>query len=142
MKNEPKLAKSSFPPLLSLTYVLQQLSDEMLIKEARVSLSQARIMSALGASPVSQRGVAVALHQTEANVSRQLQAMKKQGLVSIHKNKKDGRQRDVSLTRKGTTRYQKARKLLAQQQGDFLRTLSRGENDTLAFAVQKLASKL
>ncbi len=142
MKNTSVTPKSSFPPLLSLTYVLQQSSDEVLTKEAGVSLSQARIMSALGSMPVSQRAVAVSLHQTEANVSRQLHVMKKHGLVSVLKNRQDGRQRDVSLTRKGAARYQKARKILIAQQRNFLKTMSTGEADILEFAVQKLSTKL
>lgn len=98
-------------------------------------------MSALSSAPTSQRAVAMALSQTEANVSRQLQIMKKQGLVSITKNKKDRRQRDVSLTRKGQNTYQKARKLLSSQQSKILRALNKGETDAVAFAIQKLTKK-
>lgn len=142
MKTEPKLAKTNFPPLLSLTYLLQQSADEILLKEARVSLSHARILSALNTSPVTQKSVASVLHQTEANVSRQLKVMKRAGLVSITKNKKDGRVRDVSLTRKGSERKTKAQKILAKQQRDFLKSMSRSEADTLAFTVQRLAGQL
>jgi DNA-binding MarR family transcriptional regulator len=48
------------------------------------------------------------LHQTEANVSRQLQAMKKAGLVSIIRNKSDRRVREVTLTSKGTSTFKRA----------------------------------
>jgi len=101
MKKDLPTLKSKFPPLLHFAYILQQLSDELLLREVKVSLSHVRIMSALGSSPVSQRMVAVSLHQTEANISRQLHVMHKQGLVSITKNKQDGRQRDIKLTAKG-----------------------------------------
>ncbi len=120
MKNDlPRLSKTSFPPLLHLTYHLQQLADDRLNSEAGVGLSQARIMSALGSSPTSQRAIAVTLRQTEANVSRQLKVMRKAGLVNIVKNKKDGRQRDVTLTAQGQSKYEKAEATLASMENIF-----------------------
>jgi len=138
MKDINVLPKSNFPPLLSLTYVLQHSSDELLNKEAGISLSQTRIMSALGAMPVSQRAVAVSLHQTEANVSRQLQLMKKHGLVSITKNKKDGRQRDVILTAKGRRKHQKAKEVLRH----FERSIASKEASAIRLAAQTLTDNL
>ncbi len=140
MKNTYKLKKSSLPALLHLSYVLQQSSDELLEKDAGVGLSAARIMSVLDTSvPSSQHNVAMVLHQTESNVSRQLQAMKKQGLVSISKNKKDSRQRDVTLTSKGSRHYIQAEKLLKKEQSRFLKMLNSGEAKILEQAAQKLS---
>jgi DNA-binding MarR family transcriptional regulator len=134
------MAKSNFPPLLHLSYVLQQVSDEMLEKETGIGLSAARIMSVLDKSKASsQREVAVQLRQTEANVSRQLHNMKKKGLVSISRNKKDSRQRDVMLTSKGAGHYQKAEKLLKKEQSKVLRMLSAGEAKILEQAANKLS---
>lgn len=132
------MAKSSFPPLLHFAYILQQLSDELLLREAGVSLSHARIMSTLGTFPISQRAIAVGLQQTEANVSRQLQGMKKQGLVSITKNKKDGRQRDVKLTAKGESKYKTAESLLKKQQKNFQKLLDSYENKAFTDFTVKL----
>lgn len=136
------MAKSNFPPLLSLTYVLQHLCDELLAAQVGVGLSSVRIMSALSAAPVSQRSVAVTLHQTEANVSRQLQTMKKHGLVSITKNKKDARQRDVILTAKGQAKYQKAESLLKAQQKSFYRNLDKSEHAAFADMSDRLMQRL
>src|ERR1043165_8489401 len=123
-----KNSKNQFSPLLHLTYVLQQLSDENLLKATGVGLSQTRIMSVLhGSVALSQRAVAVMLQQTEANVSRQLKVMQKQGLVSVVKNKKDARQRDVKLTAKGQTRLKVALKSLAAQEKELFRLLSAKE---------------
>jgi DNA-binding MarR family transcriptional regulator len=134
------MAKSTFPPLLHLSYVLQHTAEEKLESEAGVGLSAARIMSVLAkTSPASQRLVAMELRQTEANVSRQLQSMKKHGLVSITRNKKDSRQRDVSLTSKGSRKYQEANKVLKKQQKQLLRTLSSAESAAVESAAQKLA---
>jgi len=134
------VVKTSFPPLLHLSFILQQVSDELLLDEVGVGLSQARIMSVLHlAVPRSQRAVAGQLSQTEANVSRQLRDMKKLGLVGITKNKKDGRQKDVTLTSKGSRTYQKAEKVLKSQQGKFLRLLSGSEVKAFERAAHNLS---
>lgn len=115
-------------PLLSLVWKLQQSADELLMAKNGVGLSQTRIMAALDKSvPRSQRHMAVELGQTEANVSRQLKVMKKQGLVNIAKNKKDHRQRDVSLSPKGFRTYAKAEQLLVHHEKGLLSTMSRGD---------------
>jgi DNA-binding MarR family transcriptional regulator len=140
MKSVKNPRKSSFPPLLHLSYVLQHSAEEMLESEAGVGLSATRIMSVLDkSSAVSQRTVATELRQTEANVSRQLQTMKSQGLVSITRNKKDSRQRDVTLTVKGAKKYQDAQKILKKQQRQFLRILNAGEATAFETAAQKLS---
>lgn len=108
--------KSSFPPLLRLTYLLQQKSDAALMGKVGISLSHAHMLSGLsGSVPVSQHQLAVMLGQTESNISRQLGLMKKQGLVSITKNKNDSRARDVKLTAKGASKYKAAQAVLKKQ---------------------------
>jgi DNA-binding MarR family transcriptional regulator len=140
MKSRGRSRKSTLPPLLHLSYVLQHSAEEILEAEAGVGLSAARIMSVLDKSAISsQRAVAKELRQTEANVSRQLQNMKKQGLVSIIRNKKDSRQRDVTLTTKGAKRYQDAQKVLKKQQKQFLRILNASESAAFETAAQKLS---
>lgn len=140
MRSKTGIRRNNFPPLLHLSYVLQQSADEILEQEAGVGLSAARIMSSLSRSSAkSQRVIAMELRQTEANVSRQLHNMKKQGLVSITRNKKDSRQRDVVLTAKGAKKYQDAEKLLKKQQSKFLKILNAGEADILEQAAQKLS---
>jgi len=130
-KDLPSL-KSKFPPLLHLTYVLQQSSDELLLSEVGTSLSHARIMSGLSAVVTrSQHQLALELRQTEANISRQLQVMKRAGLVNIAKNKKDGRQRDVKLSAKGARKYAKAEALLKKQQKHFQKILNSYEGQAI-----------
>jgi DNA-binding MarR family transcriptional regulator len=131
--------KSSFSPLLHLTYVLQQLSDDQLLTKVGVGLSQTRITSVLNtAVPRSQQTIAHLLHQTEANVSRQLKVMHHHGLVSVAKNKKDGRQRDVKLTTKGKNKYQQAIKILSQQEGNLLKLLDKKELKAFEHATDNL----
>ena len=132
--------KSKFPPLLHFTYNLQHLADELLVGEVGIGLGQARILSGLSSSASrSQRHLAAELNQTESNVSRQLKVMKKHGLVNVSRNKKDGRQRDVTLTAKGARLSDRAQKVLKGQQRSFLRMLNRSEVDLLESAANKMA---
>jgi DNA-binding MarR family transcriptional regulator len=128
-------------PLHHLMFILQQLSDELLNKEVGVSLSHVRIMGALEALvPRSQRVVASKLHQTEANISRQMRVMADQGLVKIAPNKKDHRQRDVTLSTKGVRKYEQAEKLLKKQEAQFLRAVNSRGKDSLENSFERLAS--
>jgi DNA-binding MarR family transcriptional regulator len=128
MANTNLLGQNKITPLLSLVWKLQQSAEDVLQAHCSVGLSQTRILAALDKSAArSQAHVAQALGQTEANVSRQLQVMKKQGLVTIAKNKKDRRQRDVSLTPKGYRVYTKADQALRHHEKGLLSTMSRSE---------------
>lgn len=143
MSNISVSRKSPATSLHQLTFVLQHLLDELLISKASVGLSQVRIMGALHAVlPRSQRVVAGQLMQTEANVSRQLRLMQKRGLVSIKKNKKDARQRDVLLTSKGSQKYDQAEKLIATQQKELLKMLSKTEAQSFERATENLIMAL
>lgn len=128
MAKELGKANAKPTPLLSLVWKLQQSADELLADKNGVGLSQTRIMAVLDKSVTrSQRHVAMELGQTEANVSRQLRNMKKHGLVNITKNKKDRRQRDVSLTPKGYRVYAKAEQILKHHEKGLLSSMSRSE---------------
>ena len=143
MVNIRKAPQDNFPPLLHLTYDLQQLSDRILGPRAGIGLGQARIMSGLHtAIPRSQRELASALHQTEANISRQLKLMHAQKLVSITRNKKDGRQRDVKLTAKGAKTYKLALKSLAMQQNELMKLVDQKERKAFEQVSSHLISAL
>jgi DNA-binding MarR family transcriptional regulator len=135
--------KYSPTPLHYLLFVLQHIADDQLDKQAGTTLSHVRIMGALsGHSSRSQKMVAMQLHQTEANVSRQLQTMKKQGLVNINKNNKDGRQRDVALSAKGKKKLAKAEKVLAAQHKRMLASLSARDAKAFDTSVSNLLKSI
>jgi DNA-binding MarR family transcriptional regulator len=114
--------KYSPTPLLHLAFILQQSAEDLLLKEGGISLSYVRILGALDTQvPSSQRTLAHILHQTEANISRQLLLMVRQRLVKITKNKNDARQRDVTLTAAGARKYQEAEKMLKNNVSLFLK---------------------
>lgn len=143
MVNIKRKADAQFPSLLHLTYDLQQLSDKNLLVKVGIGLGQARILSGLnGSVPQSQKELALNLHQTEANISRQLQILKKQKLVTIAKNKKDSRQRDVKLTPKGAQKYKTAVKLLQTQQAGLAKLIGARELKAFEKSTQNMVAGL
>ena len=125
------IKRGPYSPLSSLhrlEFILQHKSDLLLRESIRVGFGQVQIMQALHRSvPLSQRAVASKLYQTEANVSRQLQLLKKKGLVSITRNKKDKRLHEAALTVKGSKAFTKAEKILAAQHKELLKLLNSSE---------------
>jgi DNA-binding MarR family transcriptional regulator len=130
-------------PLHYLMFILQQSSDELLQGEVGVSLSHVRIMGALDYKvPCSQKSIASKLRQTEANVSRQLLSMIRQGFVKVSKNKADSRQRDVTLTAKGKRRVEAAEKVLKKQTSSALKGLSKEEKRNFDDSINKIITSL
>ncbi len=123
---------SALTSLHRLEFILQHKSDLLLRDSVGVGFGQVQIMQALHRSvALSQRAVASKLYQTEANVSRQLQVLKKKGLVSISRNKKDKRLHETQLTAKGKKAFDKAEKILAAQHKELLKMMD--DRDVKAF---------
>lgn len=130
---------SPLTPLHRLEFILQHKSDALLHGELGVGFSQIQIMQALHRSvPVSQRAVATKLYQTEANVSRQLQSLKRKGLVTITRNFKDKRLREAALSAKGQKLFARAEKLLAGLHKELLKMVDDRDVKALDRAVSHL----
>jgi DNA-binding MarR family transcriptional regulator len=143
MMNSKLDAKYSPTPLHYLMFILQQQSDDLLQGEVGLSLSHVRIMGVLDYSvPCSQKSIATQLQQTEANVSRQLLTMVRQGFVKVSKNKEDSRQRDVTLTAKGQRRYDGAEKALKAQLSSVYKGVSRDQKRDFEDVVYKIIGSL
>jgi len=127
--------RGPYNPLTSLhrlEFILQHKSDLLLRDGVGVGFGQVQILQALHRSvPLSQRAVASKLYQTEANISRQLQLLKKKGLVSIVRNKKDKRLHETQLSAKGQKVFSKAEKTLAAQHKELLKMMD--DRDVKAF---------
>jgi DNA-binding MarR family transcriptional regulator len=133
----------SYTSLHRLAFSLQQSSDELLLNQTGVGLSHARIMGELGSiTPVSQRNLAKQLRQTEANISRQIRIMQRQGLVNIIKSPKDGRERQITLTVKGSELNQKLDEILNTNYRSLLARLDKNESATFKGIINKLAGPI
>jgi DNA-binding MarR family transcriptional regulator len=106
MTQSNRAANYSPTPLHYLMFILQQKSDELLQGEIGISLSHVRILGVLDREvPCSQKSIAKKLQQTEANVSRQLLAMVRQGFVKFNLQRlKQSRQKNSG--RYNTENYQ------------------------------------
>jgi DNA-binding MarR family transcriptional regulator len=143
MMNSKLDAKYSPTPLHYLMFILQQQADDLLQGEVGLSLSHVRIMGVLDYSvPCSQKSIATQLQQTEANVSRQLLTMVRQGFVRVSKNKEDSRQRDVTLTAKGQRRYVGAEKALKAQLNSVYKGMARDQKRDFEDSVHKIIGTL
>lgn len=138
--------RGPYSPLSSLhrlEFILQHKSDSLLRDSVGVGFGQVQIMQAMHrAVPQSQRAIAVKLYQTEANVSRQLQILKKKGLVSITRNKNDKRLRETSLTAKGQKAFAHAEKVMAAQHKELLKLLNSKEIQSFDRVVSHLLKAL
>lgn len=134
---------SPITSLHRLEFILQHKSDTLLRDSVGVGFSQAQIMQALHRSvPINQRAVASKLYQTEANVSRQMQVLKKKGLVGISRNKKDRRLHEASLTAKGQKVFERCEKVLSAQHKELLKLLNDREVKAFDRAVSHLLKAL
>lgn len=139
MAKQKLSSKKDSASLHRLMFVLQHMSNELLQSETGAGLSAALIMSVLSPNvPSSQRVIAASLRQSEANVSRQLQVMKKHGLVSIRQNRNDKRQREVVLTAKGVKVSTNALNLLDKQQKEILKLIESTEARVFSQTVNNL----
>jgi len=117
-------SKNKMTSLLHTLFKLQQDVDSLLLEHTGVGLSAYRILSTLDSKVAySQRVIAVELGQTEANVSRQVRHMAHDHLVKIAPDKKDKRQRNITLTSKGQKKFSAAQKLLTKNQATILKQL-------------------
>lgn len=134
--------RGPYSPLTSLhrfEFILQHKSDSLLRDSIGVGFGQVQIMQILHRSvPMSQRVVASKLYQTESNVSRQLQVLKKKGLVAITRNPKDKRLREVQLSVKGKKTFEKAEKILALQHKELMKMVDDRDVKALDRAVSHL----
>ncbi len=143
MKVDTNSLKTSPTALHRLTSILQHRYDEMLQRRFGVGFAQVQILEVLtGSFPRSQRYISLELKQTEANVSRQLKLMQKQGVVSVKKNKKDSRLRDVVLTASGRRAHENAQKALRTEQEELMRHLTKDDRKVFTRTIQNLLRAL
>src|SRR5258708_19067573 len=109
-------SRSPLSSLHRVEFILQHKSDMMLREAVGVGFGQVQILQSLHRSvPLSQRAIASKLYQTEANVSRQLQLLRRKGLINISRSQTDKRLHETTLTPKGVKVYEHAQKILAAQ---------------------------
>ena len=144
VKNQTKTtARTPLAPLHRLEFILQHQSDQLLRSRLGVGFGQIRIMDELSNTTArSQREIASQLYQTEANISRQLRLLQKKGLVNIVRKPEDKRQRQVTLSTKGSRVYSQAQAILGKFQKQVLSSVEYRDAYNFTETATKLLASL
>jgi DNA-binding MarR family transcriptional regulator len=108
-------SKSFMYLIHQMHFLIQKHLDQLLLKHKSLTFSQFMIMVGLTCShngPVSQSTIAAQLDLTEATVSRHIATLVKLGLVKREEDSMNRRKHILSVTKKGSDAFQKARLLI------------------------------
>lgn len=139
-----KITASSFEQMISglhrLSHSLSRQSDVLLQEKFALGTTQFKIVWVLKKNPggVPQKNIATWLQQTEAAVSRQMQSMQEDDLISSQVDSANRRQNVVLLTEKGNTFASQAIKYMELQQGEVFKVLSEKEQAQFCTMLQKV----
>ena len=122
-----------------LVSLLSRESDQLLMEQLGIGLSQYKILTTIHEHPhVRQRAIAGVLGQTEASISRQIKLLQQQGLLVAPQNPVNRREHMADLTARGLRLIEGAERILSFYQDRFFASLSVKQQDQL----QKLLAKL
>jgi len=108
-----------------LVAMLSRESDQILMEQLGIGLSQYKILSAIHSHPhIQQKIIASMLGQTEASVSRQVKILQKDGLLIARKNPQNQREHIAELTARGLRLIEAAEHSLGNYHAKFLSGLS------------------
>lgn len=99
--------------LHQLLSVLSRESDQRLLEQLGLGLSQYKILTALHtSSKPQQRLIALELGQTEASISRQIKILENKGMLTVSKNPDNLREHHIALTGHGLRLIEAAERVL------------------------------
>lgn len=112
--------------------ILEKLFDRELLEKFGVSFSQFRIMIMIEKCPgSSQKLIASMQDTTQAAVSRQMEALARDGLVALGTNSTNRKEHNLHLTHKGTKMFEKMIKYANRHLGETLNTLNKKQKTEL-----------
>ncbi|HSX44937.1 MAG TPA: MarR family transcriptional regulator [Candidatus Saccharimonadales bacterium] len=118
--------------LQHLSFVLQRHSDQALQEQLGIGFSQFKILMVLQWHPqVQQKQIAERLGQTEASISRQINLLKKQGLLERVPSPENRRQHLTRTTQKGEKLTDKALEILNNYHAPMFARLSDKQQNEL-----------
>lgn len=129
-----------------LTYrchLLNKLSDntskELYAKECGLSLSEARLLSAVGSfSPLSVNELAFRSNLTKGQASRAAQAMAEKNYLLKMPSKEDARGVQLTLTQKGQSLYDQIMNLVEQRNQEIFSCLNSAELEQLSIMLDRV----
>lgn len=137
---------STSSQLHHLVSLLSRESDQMLLEQLGIGLSQYKILTTLHKHPhVQQRAIAGVLGQTEASISRQIKLLKEKGMLVSPRNPINRREHIADLTLRGLRVIEAAEMVLDSYHKTFFASLSdkqRQQLDDILSALHSAACQL
>ena len=107
-------------------------SDQILLEQLGVGLSQYKILHTLQSQPyVQQRAIAITLGQTEASISRQIKLLADKGMLTADKNPDNLREHVTVLTARGQRLIAAAERVLTQYHQMYFASLGPRQQERL-----------
>lgn len=115
-----------------LVALLSRESDQLLLEQLGIGLSQYKILTTLHEHPhVQQRAIAAALGQTEASISRQIKLLKEKGMLVSPRNPINRREHIADLTARGLRIIEAAEAILDNYHRTFFSNLNQKQHKQL-----------
>lgn len=129
-----------------LVSLLSRDSDQMLLEQLGIGLSQYKILTTLHDHPhVQQRTIAGILGQTEASISRQIKLLKEKGMLVSPQNPINRREHIADLTAHGLRVIEAAESILDAYHNTFFANLNQKQQkqlDSLLDGLHRTACQL
>ena len=122
-----------------LAFVLGRQSDQVLLEQLGIGMSQFKILMTLQNMPnVRQKQIADCLAQTEASISRQIKLLEEAGMLTSEVSKNSKREHVIRLTPKGERTNDNALKVLQRYHAPMFATLNEKQLDALMSPLETL----
>lgn len=126
-------ANNTANTLHHLVALMSRESDQILMEQLGIGLSQYKILSSIHEqSRIQQKTIANMLGQTEASISRQVKLLQERDMLISRKNPQNQREHITELTPRGLRLIEAAEKVLANFHNKFFVGLTSKQQDQLA----------
>jgi DNA-binding MarR family transcriptional regulator len=117
---------------------MDKIADKVLDSKLHISFSQFKVLMAIDSKTVCQREIAEYWDSTEAAVSRQIEILVKENLISRKENVENRRQNLLVLTKKGKEILETGYKALDKSNEKMYTVLDERERTVLVEGLHKL----
>lgn len=113
---------------LPATYAASRMQGQRLLKIGGLSIVEWRILwDVLEAGPITIRDLAELQRADHSQISRVLPKMSAAGWIELQRDKNDGRQTLISLTKEGVAAYERAAPIMAKRRAAFRKYFTEDE---------------
>ena len=125
--------------LHNFVFLFDKIADDVLQREHGITLSQFVVLKILTHThDCKQKKIADNLHMTEGAISRQIERLREQGLITRTTNKTNRREHEINVTEKGMEVRKNAIETLSKEMAFIGQALSNEEMSQFENAIEKL----